>query len=105
MNFDYVKNAYHVPAEMHREVMLKGKKGVIMEDMGNYIGVVFYDSENKHPQPCHPIWEMEYLDTFNYNPPIEKITASKRRYKEFLDADSGLNFREWLGIKPKNKNP
>jgi hypothetical protein len=28
------------------------------------------------------------------NPP--KLTRSQRRYREFLDADSGLSFLEWL---------
>lgn len=36
-------------------------------------------------------------------PPEPKLSRSKRRYREFLDSDSGLTFREWLGIKPKRR--
>ena len=45
MDFEYIKNNYKVPAEMFREVLLDGRKGVITQDKGNYIGVVFYDDD------------------------------------------------------------
>jgi len=41
MEFQYIKDRYKVPAEMNREVIVDGKKGVITKDMGNYIGVNF----------------------------------------------------------------
>jgi hypothetical protein len=103
MEFQYIKDRYKVPAEMNREIIMNGKKGVITKDMGNYIGVNFYDNVTADPLPCHPTWEMEYLETFNYKPPIKKTTASQKRYREFLRSDSGLSFSEWLGIKPKNR--
>lgn len=103
MEFEYVKSRYNVPAEMNREVIVNGKKGVITKDMGNYIGVNFYDKKTTEPLPCHPTWEVKYLDTFNNNPPVEKMTVSKRRYREWLNSDSGLTFPEWLGIKEKPK--
>lgn len=31
------------------------------------------------------------------NPP--KLSRSQQRYRQFLDADCGYSFREWLGIK------
>lgn len=102
MEFQYIKNRYNVPAEMHREVIVDGKKGVITEDMGNYIGVNFYDNITSNALPCHPTWEVKYLETFNNNPPIKKLTQSQRRYQDFLNEDSDLSFREWLGIKSKN---
>jgi hypothetical protein len=101
--FEYIKNRYGVPAEMHREVIVDGKKGVITKDMGGYIGVHFYDKKTVEPSPCHPTWEVQYLESFNYKPPIEKMTASKRRYRDWLNSESGLTFSEWLGIKPKEK--
>lgn len=97
--FSYIKETYHVPADMFREVIVDGKKGVITKDLGNYIGVNFYEKHTYLPMPCHPTWEVKYLETFNYKPPIEKISASKKRYREYLDADSDLTFKEWLGIK------
>ena len=99
MEFQYIKDRYKVPAEMNREVIVNGKKGVITKDMGNYIGVNFYDNVTAEPLPCHPTWEVQYLETFNHKPPIKKLTASQKRYREFMHDDSGLSFREWLGIK------
>jgi hypothetical protein len=34
-------------------------------------------------------------------PPEKKLTRSQRRYRDWVRADSGLDFSEWLGIKPK----
>lgn len=99
MEFQYIKDRYKVPVEMNREVIVNGKKGVITKDMGNYIGVNFYDNVTTEPLPCHSTWEVQYLETFNYKPPIKKLTASQKRYIEFLHDDSSLSFREWLGIK------
>ena len=99
MEFQYIKDRYKVPAEMNREVIVDGKKGVITKDMGNYIGVNFYDNVTAEPLPCHPTWEVKYLETFNHKPPIKKLTASQKRYREFLHDDRGLSFREWLGIR------
>lgn len=36
-------------------------------------------------------------------PPPEKLSRGKRKYRDYLSADSGLKFREWLGIKDKPK--
>ncbi|TDO68844.1 hypothetical protein EV143_11828 [Flavobacterium chryseum] len=97
--FEYIRTRYNVPAEMFREVIVNERKGVITEDKGNYIGVVFYDDKKLMPLPCHPTWKVEYLDTFNYKPPKPKNAASKQRYRDYLHADSSLTFAEWLGIK------
>ena len=34
-----------------------------------------------------------------HKPVRQKLTASQRRYQDFLDADSGLTFKEWLKCK------
>lgn len=99
MNFQYIKDKYKVPAAMHREVIVDGKRGVITKDMGNYIGVNFYENQTPEALPCHPTWEVQYLETFNPNPPIKKLSRSQKRYREYLRDDSGLTFKEWLGIK------
>lgn len=98
-NFEYVKSAYGVPAELYREVIVDGKKGVITKDMGNYIGVNFYDKQTHEALPCHPTWEVQYLETFNRNPPVLKITASKKRYQDYLRSESAESFGEWLKYK------
>jgi hypothetical protein len=66
--------------------------------MGTYIGVIFKDKQKEYALPCHPTYEVTYLDTFNSVQPI-KITKSKQRYLNYLAADSSFTFFEWL----KNK--
>lgn len=99
MSFEYIKQYYNVPAELFKEVIVGGKKGVITKDLGNYIGVNFYDELTYDPLPCHPTSEVEYLDTFNKKPPIKKITRSAKRYREFLELDLDCSYKEYLGIK------
>ncbi|WP_268846443.1 hypothetical protein [Flavobacterium aestivum] len=96
MEFEYIKNYYKVPADMFREVLVNGKKGVITKDQGNYIGVVFYDDKKLMALPCHPTWKVEYLETFNYKPPKPKNLASKNRYQHYLSLDSDMSFFEYL---------
>lgn len=36
-----------------------------------------------------------------HKPVPPRLTPSKKRYQQFLDADCGRPFREWLGIKRK----
>lgn len=103
MDFKYIKDYYKVPADMYREVIVCGKKGVITEDMGNYIGVNFYDNITYDPLPCHPTWEFEYLDTFNHKPPIKKLSQSQKRYRHYRSLDLGCSYKEYLGIKDKKK--
>jgi hypothetical protein len=99
MNFDYIKRSYEVPAEMYREVIVNGKKGVITEDMGNYIGVNFYENPTLYALPCHPTWEVQYLDTFNRKPPVLKVSASKKRYQDYLRGEWSESFGEYLKLK------
>ena len=96
MEFQYIKDYYKVPADMHREVIVNGRKGVITEDKGNYIGVTFYDDKKRMPLPCHPTWEVEYLDTFNDKPPKPKNLKARQRYLDYLHLDSDMTFGEYL---------
>jgi hypothetical protein len=32
-----------------------------------------------------------------HSPAPPKLTRSKQRYQDYLDADTGLSFREWIG--------
>jgi hypothetical protein len=98
MEFEYIKTRYNVPAELNREIMYNGKKGIISKDMGNYLGIVLYDDKNKSELVAHPTWEMIYLDTFG-KVPKPKNNRSKLRYMEYLNDDSGFSFKDWL----KNK--
>lgn len=98
-HFSYIKKAYGVPAELYRQVIVDGKKGVITKDMGNYIGVNFYDNITYCSLPCHPTWHVEYLETFDHNPPILKLSRSKKRYMEYKKLDIDISFAQFLGIK------
>jgi hypothetical protein len=97
--FQYIKAHYGVKADLHREVIVNGNRGVITSDMGNYIGVNFYDNPTHDPLPCHPTWEVEYLDSFNYKPPIKKRSQSANRYRHFKSLDLDISFGEFLKLK------
>ncbi len=34
-------------------------------------------------------------------PPIPKLTASQKRYREYMDSDPGCSFSDWLGVKSR----
>lgn len=40
---------------------------------------------------------------YEASPREPKVSRSRSRYHRFLDADTGMTFREWLGIKPKRR--
>ena len=62
-DFEYIRDRYGVPAEIGRRVTVYGRRGVIAEDKGQYIGVLFDDSEKIHI--CHPTWKVEYGEIEN----------------------------------------
>ena len=104
MSLDYIRNHYKVPAEVGREILYTGdkgkdRKGVIVCDKGNYIGVVFHDSEPEEIMPLHPTWEVKYLEIVKIRKFRKSKTRAKQRYQEFLDADwfSG-SFIQWLRL-------
>lgn len=101
-NFEYIKEYYKVPAELGRDVIVNGKIGTITQDKNNYIGVTFHNDDKKQSLPCHPTWEVQYLDTFtDLFKLMPKNIRSKQRYLDYLSSDSTLTFAEWLGIKKK----
>jgi hypothetical protein len=100
MSFQYIQSYYKVPAESGRVISHNGKKGIIVEAIGQYIGVVFDGKKASHVLPVHPTDGVEYLGMAK----VPKMTASERRYKDYLQADSSLTFAEWLGIKKKGGN-
>ena len=95
-DFRYIRDYYKVPAEMHREVIVNGRKGVITKDEGNYIGVTFYDDKKRMPVSCHPTWKVEYLESFNTRPPKPKNLKAKQRYLDYLHLDTDMTFLEYL---------
>lgn len=103
MDFSYITTRYKVPAEYGREVIFQGKrKGIIVGVDGAYIVVNFYDKKATNREILHPTSEVEYLGIGT----PRKLTVSQKKYQRFLDADSGLTFKEWLMVErcPYNIN-
>ena len=97
MNCEYVRENYGVPACIGRVVSFKGRKGIITEDRGNYIGITFDDEKPGSISNFHPQTEgLEYLGIGK----IRQMTQSQKRYKEYKDADwYDGSYTDWLGIK------
>ncbi|MFT0140724.1 hypothetical protein ACEK07_45865 [Alcanivoracaceae bacterium MT1] len=98
-DFQYIRKYYGVPAEVGRRVEVAGKPGVIAEDRGAYIGVLFDEDQPGQIMPCHPTWRVEYQGMGA----VRKLSARKRRakaryqrYREFCDSfDSFRDFLAW----------
>lgn len=95
MNCQYVRDYYKVPAEIGRRVVVNGVPGVIAEDMGHHIGVLFDSDKPGCISPCHPTWRVEYLGMGK----VRKMTKAQRRYRRYLEYgdcfDSFLEFCYW----------
>lgn len=98
--FDYINKTYGVNACIGRRVIVYGEPGTIIKDCGNHLGVNFDNRKPGHVSRCHPTSEVQYLDEFRAP---RKMTAGQRRYQEYLDADSGQSFSEWIGAYRKLK--
>lgn len=80
MNFSYVKSFYNVPAELGRVIIAYGKRGVIAEDRGHYIGVLFDEDKAGDISNCHPTDKVQYLEEFAK---IRKPKKSRQRYLDY----------------------
>lgn len=101
MNCQYVKDHYGVPAAIGRKVIVRGRHGVIAEDRGNYIGVTFDDSAPTDVFNVHPTDHVEYGEMGK----VRKLNRSQRRYQDYIKADCGYPFSEWLQYHFKRKAP
>lgn len=93
--FEYIRHYYDVPAEFGREIEFFGRKGVIIQCLGNYIGVNFDDQKPGRYLPLHPTDNVKYLGIVK----PRKMSASQKRYMHFLSLDSDLKFSEYLKLK------
>ena len=93
MSCPYVKQAYGVPADIGRRVVIDGEPGIIAADRGQYIGVNFDADKPGNIKNAHPTWRVEYQDMGKVRP----MTKGQRRYSEYLDvADLYENFSHFL---------
>ncbi len=97
--FDCINKHYKVTAEYGKEISFDGRLGVIVKDMGNYIGVNFYDAKNTSILPLHPTHQVEYLGKGKIRP----LTRSQKRYQEYCEvADCFDSFMQFLKYKSAN---
>ncbi len=89
---EYVRTFYNVPACIGRRVTVYGKPGVIAEDRGHYIGVNFDADKPGAVHNCHPTDGVEYLGIGT----VRKLTRSQQNYRDYVRAESGLTFAEWM---------
>jgi hypothetical protein len=93
MSCEYVRQYYGVPAVIGRIVTVNGRRGIIAEDRGHYIGVNFDDSKPGVICNAHPVSQVVYGEMGI----IRKMTKSQRRYQRFLDVGECFNnFRDFL---------
>ena len=90
--FEYIINYYGVPACIGRKVVCSERPGIIVEDKGQYLGVVFDDDKPNLIYPVHPTSNVEYKGMGI----VRKMTPSQKRYKDFLKLDTSLTFKEYL---------
>ena len=95
MSCEYIKQAYKVPAEIGRRVLVYGKPGIITADRGHYIGVTLDTDKPGRVSNYHPTDGVEYLEMGA----VRKLTRSQQNYRNFLDADCGFSFSEWMRFK------
>lgn len=95
MNCQYVREYYKVPACIGRRVMAYGKPGIIAEDRGHYIGVTLDTDKPGRVSNYHPIDGVEYLGMGE----VRKLTRSQQNYRDFINADCGHTFAEWMRFK------
>ena len=95
MNYQYIRTHYNVPAETGRIVSVNGRPGIIIEDLGHYLGVNFFTDKPGQASPCHPTWRVEYKGMGQPRP----TTKSQQRYKRYLEYgdsfDSFIDFCRW----------
>ena len=94
MNCEYVVQYYGVPAAIGRRVGVHGLPGIIAEDRGHYIGVNFDCDKPGRVCNAHPTSEVIYGEMGT----IRKMTRAQQRSRDYVRADSGTTFAEWLGV-------
>lgn len=91
--FDWINKNYGINAYIGQEIEFENRKGVIVRDFGNKIGVNFYEDKPNKILHLHPTWNVTYLG----NGVIRPMTRSQRRYEYYRTvADCYDNFFHFL---------
>lgn len=102
MSLEYIRNYYKVPAEVGREILYTGdkgkeRKGIVVCDKEQYIGVNFFDSKPEEISVLHPTWEVQYLGIGQIRKMSKSKVRSKQRYQEYLNSDwFDGSFGDWI---------
>lgn len=76
MSFDYIRSAYNVPAKLGGRVRYTGgiaaQLGTITGASGGHLSIRL--DGQKHANPFHPTWELEYLSAADASP-LAKLEA------------------------------
>ncbi len=93
MSFDWINQYYKLDVKVGLEVEREGKRGVVVEDMGNYVGVIMDDRPNQ-VRPYHPT-DLVYGGMAKRVP---KISRSAMRYRDYINMRevSDITFKEYL---------
>lgn len=91
--FEYIRQRYGVSPEIGKEVDFEGKKGVIVKDLGNYVGVNFYSDKPYAISPLHPTYNLTFLESTGE---IRKLSPSQKRYQAWLNYDGDYSFFEFV---------
>lgn len=94
MSFEYINKSYGVNACVGRRVIVDGEPGIIVGTKNAHIKVNFDNTKASDYSYCHPVWRVEYLEIGK----VRKLTAGQKRYQEYLNADLGCSFAEYLGV-------
>lgn len=93
MGCEYVREYYGVPACIGRQIEYNGRKGIISEDRGNYIGVTFDDQKPGTVSNFHPTTEGL---TYHGMGKFRQMTRGQRRYQDYLRSECTESFGEWI---------
>lgn len=88
----YIRDHYGVPAEVGRIVVMDGERGIITGARNGHVLVNFDKDKPGFSIPCHPTWEMEYLEI---GVP-RKTTKSQQRYSRYLKCDFAKCFDSFI---------
>lgn len=86
-SLDYIRRYYGVPAHVGTGVEYKGRKGVIVKGIEQYVGVLFDDTKN--PTHLNPVHAKDLV--YGEPRPIRRPTKSQARYARYLEYRDAYN--------------
>lgn len=103
---EWINNYYGLSISIGQDLLHGNRKGTVVEDQGNYIGVIFHDDEKRGVNTCHPTSGITYLESKTDLKKLRpKNWRSKQRYRDYLEvSDCYDSFKHYLSCNQSNKN-